>query len=92
MTNRRGYFDIALYIDSKATLDDVYHIMDSLDEAEIYCDYSTLAFCSDGLYFEAKTDIDSIESVINRISNRNHDYLHLDWDTMRDWDPIGEDD
>lgn len=84
MARSKEYFDVALFIDNKATLDDVYHIMDSLDDSEICLDYSTLAFCSDGLYFEAKTYLESIEIVISRISKENHDYLHLDGDTMAD--------
>ena len=92
MTDRRGYSDIAFYIDKKATLEDVCHIMDSLYEAEIYADYSTLEFCQDGLYFEAKTDIESIEMATDRISHENHLFLHIDWDTMNDWEPIGEGD
>lgn len=92
MTSRRGHCDVAFFIDNKATLEDVYHIMDSLDDAGIYADYSTLAFCLEGLYFEAKTDIENIENVVNRISYENHLLLHIDWDTMCDWEPIGEGD
>ena len=85
MTERRGFFDVALFIDAKADLKTVHSIMNDLDDAEIYPDYSTLDFQSEGLYFDAKTDKENVIADIERI-RENWGWISIDYDTMAEWD------
>lgn len=82
MTSRNG-FDVALFIPHTVTLGRLHELLDALDDHDIYVDYSSLEFASDGLYCDAKTRIsDGLETIIKDIG----DDISLDWDTMAEWD------
>lgn len=81
MTSRNG-FDVALFIPSTVTLGRLHELLDALDDHDIYVDYSSLAFASDGLYCDAKTRTsEGLETIIKEIG----DDISLDWDTMAEW-------
>ena len=91
MTNERfAKYDLALYFPPTVTIARLSEIRDRMDDAGIYIDYASLEFQSDGLYCEALSDIEEgIEEIIKDIGNGD---VMVDWDTMNDWEPIGEGD
>ena len=90
-SGRGCYCDVALFIDGMANLRTVSSIFKALNDADIYEDYSTLEFAREGLYFEAKTDKEYIEEDIEKI-RKDWGWLKIDWETMNEWEPIGEED
>lgn len=86
MTERRGYYDLALYFPYHITLGRLYRLVDRLDEMGIDIDYATIELASDGLYCEAKT---YREDCIELVESLGDDVL-LDWDTMSEWDTAEE--
>ena len=84
MTERRGYYDVALFIDGKCSVSKVYSILDALSEEDVDVDYSTVEFQSDGMYMEARTYREDVVSVVERI-HEDHGWIVIDYDTMADW-------
>lgn len=82
MTERRGYYDVALFFPSHVTLKRLNELIGVLDDNDIDIDYSTLEFADDGLCCDAKT---YREDVIEYIETLADDVL-LDWETMNEWD------
>ena len=81
---RRGCYDVALFIEGMANLRTVRNILAALNDAEIYEDYSTFDYEYDGLHFEAKTDKESIEKDIERIC-KDWGRLKIVWEAMNVW-------
>ena len=84
MTDRRGYYDIALFIPGTVTLARFKEILEELDDIEVYSDYATLDFQADGVYFETKTSRENVTDSIASIKD-----VVIDWDTMADWELEG---
>ena len=83
------YYDVALFINSKANLKTVHGIFNALEDEEIYVIPTSLDFQNDALYFEAQTPYEDVTEIIDRI-HRDWGWIKIDWDTMRDWEPETE--
>ena len=79
------YYDLALFIDSKANLKTVHGIFNALEDEDILVNPTTLDFQNDGLYFEAQTPHEDVTEAVDRV-HRDWGWIRIDWDTMRDWD------
>lgn len=62
---------VPLIIDKTATVSDVNEIIDSLDDANVFIDYTTMIFSDSGLYVDAGyVDGQDIERTIEEIRIR----------------------
>lgn len=85
MTERRGYYNVALFIDGGCPVSKVYSILDALSEEDVDVDYSTVEFQSDGMYMEAMTYREDVVSVVEKI-HEEYEWIAIDYDTMSDWE------
>lgn len=85
MTERRGYYDVALYFPEHLKLWELYDVLERLSDHGIDVDYATLEFTPEGLFCDAKTYNENVEEIIKDIGNGD---VFLDWDTMGTWEPM----
>ena len=89
MTERTGWYDIALFVGGKCPIEVFAKILDDLSDNDIDVDYATLEFHPDGAYMDVKFSKDigeGIEDIIDRIKG-THGYISIDYGTMMEWDP-----